>query len=91
MKAIIFALSICALAPVPSFAWDGTNAETGDAVEIGKGNLVRSGEEIEIYDYRTGGYRYVTVEDISSGSGVVELEVYDNETGEYLFLEMEED
>ncbi len=31
------------------FAWEGYDYETGDYIEIEKGNLVRSGEDIEIY------------------------------------------
>ena len=34
-----------------SFAWDGYDYDSGSYVEIDKGNLVRSGEEIEYYDY----------------------------------------
>lgn len=30
------------------FAWDGIDSDTGGAVEIGTGNLVRSGQTIEI-------------------------------------------
>jgi hypothetical protein len=75
----------------PAFGWDGTDASMGGSVEIGKGNLVREGLDIEIYDYDSGGYRDVTVEDINrSGSGV-EIEVYDNESGEYRTFEMEDD
>lgn len=73
-----------------ALAWDGTNSATGDSVEIGKGNLVRPGQEIEIYDYGTGGYRSVTVESINSGFGSVDVEVYDSESGEYMTLEMDD-
>ncbi len=75
---------------LPVSAWDGINAETGEAVEIGKGNLVRTGEEIEVYDYGSGDYRSVTVEGINAYGGTVELEVYDNDTGDYMILEMED-
>lgn len=70
--------------------WDGTSSETGDCVEIGEGNLVRAGEEIEVYDCESGSYRYVEVEDIDDDGYGVELEVYDQETGEYIYLEMDE-
>ncbi|RYD50621.1 MAG: hypothetical protein EOP52_13680 [Sphingobacteriales bacterium] len=70
-------------------AWDGVDGATGDPVEIGKGNLVRYGQEIEFYDHATGETRNATVESIrSSGSGA-EVEVYDHESGETRTLEME--
>lgn len=75
---------------LPVSAWDGTNVETGYFVEIGKGNLVRTGEEVEVYDYSSGNYRSVTVEGINTYRGKVELEVYDNDTGDYLISEMED-
>ena len=43
----------------PVLAWDGYDYEKGAFVEIGKGNLVRSGQEIEIYDYSTSEYKDV--------------------------------
>lgn len=79
-----------ALLATPSFSWDGTNSETGECVEIGGGNLVRTGEGIEIYDCATGTYRYVEIETIEDGGYGLELEVYDVETGDYLYLEMDE-
>jgi hypothetical protein len=77
----------------PAFAahgWDGVDAATGDAVEIGKGNLVRTGRTIEIYDAGSGEYRDVDVQSISRGFGSVEVEVYDTVTGEYRTLEMDD-
>ncbi|MER9018898.1 DUF5334 family protein [Mesorhizobium sp. M0898] len=72
-------------------AWDGTDTATGDAVEIGKGNLVRRGGDIEIFDSGAGEYRDVTVESIRRHGSSVEVEVYDNESGEYRTLEMDDD
>jgi hypothetical protein len=72
-------------------AWDGVDSSTGDAVEIGKGNLVRRGETIEIYDSSSGSYRDVDVESIRRSGNSVEVEVYDNESGEYRTFEMESD
>lgn len=73
------------------YAWDGTDAESGQSVEIGKGNLVRSGRDIEIYDSGAGEYRDVTVESIRRFGSTVEVEVYDNESGKYRTLEMEDE
>ena len=38
------------IASTPTLAWDGYDWERGSFVEIGKGNLVRDGREIEYYD-----------------------------------------
>lgn len=58
-------------------AWDGTDSQTGAGVEIGKGNLVRSGRDIEVLDHATREYRNVTVQDINRRGNIVEVEVYD--------------
>lgn len=89
MKLLGFAFAL-SLGATAALGWDGTNAETGDCVEIERGNLVRSGEEIEVYDCATGSYRYLEVEDIDGSGYGVEIEAYDLETGEYIYLEMEE-
>lgn len=74
---------------VPAFAWDGYDYEKGSYVEIEKGNLVRSGEEIEIYDYSDGEYKTVEVESITGSRSGAEVEVYDHETGEHRTLDMD--
>jgi len=73
----------------PAMAWDGYDYANGTYVEIDKGNLVREGEDIEIYDYNVGEYRNVEVQDIDRYGGSTEVEVYDYETGEYRTLEMD--
>lgn len=75
--------------PVISFAWDGYDYESGNHVEIDKGNLVREGEEIEYYDYDSGEYHYSKVQDVQSSGSGAEVEVYDYETGEYRTFEMD--
>ncbi|HBR21734.1 MAG TPA: hypothetical protein DD713_04095 [Nitrospiraceae bacterium] len=75
--------------PMFIFAWDGYDYEKGSYIEIGKGNLVRSGKDIEIYDYGTGEYKDVEVESIKRYGSSVEVEVYDYSTGEYRTFEME--
>ncbi len=72
-----------------SFAWDGYDYESGNYVEIEKGNLVREGEEIEYYDYESGEYRYGEVQDIQSSGSGAEVEVYDYDSGEYRTFDME--
>ena len=75
---------------MPASTWEGYDYEKGSYVEIEKGNLVRTGEEIEIYDYDEGEYKNVEVEDINRYGSTVEVEVYDYETGESRTLEMED-
>ncbi len=88
-KAALILLSLAISAP--AFAWDGYDYESGTYVEIGEGNLVRQGSEIEIYDYGAGEYRDVEVQSIYDSGSSVEVEVYDYETGEYRTLDMDSD
>lgn len=74
-----------------AFAWDGYDWEKGGHVEIGKGNLVRRGQTIEIYDYNAGEYRDVDVVGIRDAGSSVGVEVYDNEAEEYRTLDMDKD
>ncbi|WP_392711021.1 DUF5334 family protein [Rhizobium ruizarguesonis] len=76
--------------PVVALAWDGVDNSSGGAVEIEKGNLVRSGETIEVYDLEAGEYRSVDVQSIQRSGGSVEVEVYDNDNGEYRTFEMDD-
>ncbi len=90
MRMLIFAVLLVGSLPL-AHAWDGYDYDSGSSVEIEQGNLVRSGEEIEFYDYGGGGYHQAEVQDINRyGSEVVEVEVYDYETGEYRTLTMED-
>ena len=70
-------------------AWDGYDYEKGTYVEIDKGNLVRPGKDIEIYDYSTGQYKDVEVQSIRGSGSNTELEIYDYSTGEFRTLDME--
>lgn len=87
---LVSVLAISLSPVVPAYGWDGVDSTTGEAVEIGKGNLVRTGQTIEIYDSGSGEYRDVEVESISRGFGSVDVEVYDTESGEYRTLEMDD-
>lgn len=59
-------------------------------IEIGTGNLVRSGRDIEIYDYGSGRYGDVEVQSIRRyGSSVKSKSMYDS--GKYQTFEMEDD
>lgn len=88
MHRLIAALAL--FATVPAFAWDGYDTDTGGSVEVEKGNLVRTGRDIEIYDHESGEYRDVQVESMRSTGYGVEIEVYDYDAGEYRTFEMED-
>lgn len=77
------------LVPTFVYAWDGYDYESGSYVEIDKGNLVREGQDIEIYDYSTGEYKDVQVDSVTGGGYGAEVEVYDYDTGEYRTLDMD--
>lgn len=82
-------LGVCLSSP-SAFAWDGVDADTGEAVEIGKGNLVREGKTIEVYDFGSGEYRDFDVEAIRRNGSSVEIDVYDSTTGATRTLEMDD-
>ena len=70
-------------------AWDGTNTTTGSSVEIERGQLVRSGRTIEVYD-SSEGYKEYDVDSIRRSGGTVEIEATDSATGESTTLEMDD-
>lgn len=72
----------------PGFAWEGTDTGTGNTVEIEKGQTVREGREIEVYDYGSGSYRSVDVDSVRQSGGSVEIEGTDS-SGKSVILEME--
>lgn len=74
---------------LPAVSWEGYDPESDSYIEIGKGNLVRRGREIEIYDWKTDEYRTYEVESIQRTGNTVELEVYDYERNKYRVFEME--
>ena len=86
---VLVALAII-LTAGSAWTWDGYDYEKGAYVEIESGNLVRAGEDIEVYDYSTGDYHDMSVESIERSGSTVEIEAYDYETGESRILEMED-
>jgi len=82
-KYLLLLLAITVSAPV--LAWEGED-EDGNSVVIEKGNLVRSGREIE-YE-RDGETVTATVNSIRSMGYYVEIEVTDEDGDEHT-LEME--
>ena len=85
MKKLFVLFLMLIIFNTPVFSWDGYDYDTGDYIEIEKGNLVRAGNDIEIYDYESGGYRDVEVQGMVGN----ELEVYDYKTGEYRTFDMD--
>ncbi|MGQ7249556.1 DUF5334 family protein [Halomonas sp. V046] len=73
-----------------AFAWDGYDKDSNSDITIESENPIRTGSEIEYYDWDSGEYRRAEVESTSSYGNTVELEIYDYDTGEYRIFEMEE-
>lgn len=86
MKTILF-LTLTA-ASFLALAWEGYDYKRGTHVEIEKGNLVRPGKEIEIFDYQKGRCQNVEVEAVHRNGSTVEVEVRDYQSGETRTLEM---
>lgn len=66
-------------------AWDGYDCCSMEVVEIGRGNLVRTGKEIEVYHWDDGSYHCEEVQGMCGN----EPETYDYEDGEYHYYEMD--
>ncbi|MCK1741220.1 DUF5334 family protein [Bradyrhizobium sp. 139] len=73
-----------------ALAWDGTNTTSGSSIEIERGQLVRSGRTIEVYDSERG-YKEYDVDSIRRYGRSVEIEATDTETGKSTTLEMDGD
>jgi hypothetical protein len=84
-----FALYFLLGVTLPAFAWDGYDYDKDTFIEIDKGNLVRPGRDIEIFDYNSGQYKDVEVQSIQSHGSNTEVEIYDHDSGEYRTLEMD--
>ncbi len=85
----LLALLITALLPFSAQAWTGYDYESDTAVNIGQGNLVRSGERITIYDSEHGEYHSVVVQSVSGTSPGARVTVYDPEVDDYRVLYMQ--
>jgi hypothetical protein len=79
------------LSSLSLFAWDGYDYDKSNYVAIEKGNLVRSGKEIQYYDYENGEYKNAYVDRIRDSGNKVELEVTDSDTGESRTFEMNDE
>lgn len=83
-------LAVFGVVTTSAFAWEGEDTDSGASVEIETGNLVRTGSDIQVYDYDSGEYHDMSVESIQRSGSTVELEVYDYDSGEYRTLDMED-
>ncbi len=90
MLRVLISIALLDCLPALCVAWDGSDFEGGTSVEIERGNLVRVGNDVEIYDSNTGEYHDVTLDGITRYGSTVELEVYDHTAGESRTLEMED-
>jgi len=88
-KMQFLALIIFLISPNVVSSWEGYDYENGSYIEIDKENLVRPGNDIEIYDYGTGEYKDVEVESINRFGSSAEIEVYDYSTGEHRIFDMD--
>ena len=79
---------IIVLISTPALSWDGYDWDTGEYIDIQRGELVRPNREIEVYNYGTGDYETYTVERIKHKGHKTEVEVYDYDKGEYRTFEM---
>ncbi len=65
--------------------WDGYDYNSGEYIEIEKGNLVRRYKDIEVYHYGDGTYHDEEVQGFEGD----ELETYDYNTGEFHYYDMD--
>lgn len=89
-RSFLLAVLTVSITVTQAFAWDGTNTTTGSSVEIERGQLVRSGRTIEVYDGDQG-YKEYDVDSIRRSGRTVEIEATDTSTGESTTLEMDGD
>lgn len=89
MKLVILFVALTTFT-ASAHAWDGVNTETGNEVVIEKGNLVRTGRDIEVYDSNSGEYIDMSVESMTRTGNSVEIELYNSDTGETQTYEFED-
>jgi len=89
MRATALIFTIIVGMTASASAWEGSNTNTGSSVEIESGQLVRSGETIEVYD-SSEGYKTYDVDSITRYGSTVEIEATDSATGESTTLEMDD-
>ncbi|WOH58505.1 DUF5334 family protein [Bradyrhizobium sp. BWC-3-1] len=88
-ESLLLAVVTASISFTQALAWDGTNTTTGSSVEVERGQLVRSGRTIEVYDSEHG-YKEYDVDSIRRYGRTVEIEATDATTGESTTFEMDD-
>ena len=71
-----------ALMTAPSFAWDGVNIESGNAITIEDGIAIAEGNSIKIIDADSMAKHSVTIATIVQTDDAIEITVVDDTSGE---------
>lgn len=77
------------LYPFNVYGWSGYDWNNGSFIEIEKGELVKEGEDIEIFDYGEGEYKNIEVDSMDKYGNHIEIEGEDIETGEIRTFDMD--
>ena len=72
-----------------SLAWDGVDSNTNEPIEIGKGNYVSYGQDIEFYDYNTNQYHDAEVYNLNPMGNITYVELFDKTLNKKRTLIME--
>jgi hypothetical protein len=72
-----------------AFAWSGFDNDNNTTIDIGSGELVRTGLTISIFDWSTDDYHDVEVLFLESSFNGTRLEVFDKQTNKKRMFEME--
>jgi len=90
MRLFHFFLAAFFLACSPALAWDGIDEDSEIEIEIEEGNLVRSGNDIEFYDFNDDTYHRGEVQSITRTHNSVDVEIYDYDNDESRTLVMDD-
>ena len=90
MRLFHFFLAAFFLACSPALAWDGIDEDSEIEIEIEEGNLVRSGNDIEFYDFNDDTYHRGEVQSITRTHNSVDVEIYDYDNDEIRTLMMDD-
>jgi len=88
MKKIVLIITfLIILCPVLVYSWDGYDYDTDDYIEFDHPFSVKSGNDVEIYDYSDESYHEVHVISVNRDGAMI-IEVFDYDTGDYRKFEM---
>jgi hypothetical protein len=72
-----------------AFCWEGYDYESDSEIEIESGNLVREGELIKFYDWRSEDYHRGEVNSVENRFNGTRLEIYDLELQKERIFDMQ--